>query len=382
MEQKPNEIADVVAGRVDKISTPMVGKQQAQTAYNTIDINELSAGLGLPVARVRPSGEASRAVSPKSLDTRAQPGTMYGQLMGWALDKPLTAEGLAAFLKTQDLRTLDEFHAAASASLTNTVVRHDASINQLETMNTSPSRIDHGRVASMTSVEAVSVQQGSSAYQHQQRRSSASSASYPRHTHVSSNKRYLRRPSRTKRMDQGPMPSAADIYPDDAHWTPFAPLHEAFSCMNMRGPLIENLRPAPVNDMPASIDDVVNRPPLVNMCSSPEPVAPTAADFGAADKDVLALLEELPEPSLDTLARLGNSQDLRHSTAFDLPCDSRALSPAQVDGSRYGMRFYGLGLGDEWWFSRSGENKSPMASPQERHDLGGHDWALRQVWVA
>lgn len=112
---------------------------------------------------------------------------------------------------------------------------------------------------------------------------------------------------------------------------------------------------------------------------------PTVADFNAADIDVLALMSELPEPSLDVLARLGNSQDLRISTAFALSCDERPLTPAQEDGSRYGMRFNGLAYGDQWNPSQVGnfdDGKPFRVRPRDHEGWGGREWAMRNVWNA
>ena len=72
----------------------------------------------------------------------------------------------------------------------------------------------------------TSLPTGPSALQHQHRHSSVSSGSYQPHARTPSGLHQSRRMSRTKRVDQGPMPSMADIYPDDAHWSPPVVVHE------------------------------------------------------------------------------------------------------------------------------------------------------------
>lgn len=142
------------------------------------------------------------------------------------------------------------------------------------------------------------------------------------------------------------MPSAADIYPDDAHWTPSAPLYETaqdYISHDQSRQVVENPQIVVANPF--------NWPPPAQVYA-PEP-PPTLADIHAADNDVLELINELPAPSLCTLAKLGNTHDLRATSAFGLQSaglkgDERALTPGQEDGSRYGIRFWGIGYGDQW----------------------------------
>lgn len=367
------EITDIIVGpALDAGPCSELPIQNVQGGFTTVDINELSAGLGLPAARTEVSVDAPPAATHEALDSRAQPGALYGELIGWARDKPLTAQGLAKYLKKQDLFTSPEVPAPAPVSQKVTAIQFESKIGN-QPIIMPQQRFGHDQVAITTPVESMTVSHSPSAYHHQHRRSSASSASYRNHARVPSNRRYPRRPSRVKRIDQGPMPSAADIYPDDAHWMPFAPLHEALDFVSTHDSLCD--------PYPAPFDDVQSWPPLVQTCSSPEPVAPTAADIDAADDDVLTIIKELPKPSLDTLAKLSNVPDPRKGTDFDLLCDSRALTPCQLDGSRYGMVFHGLGLGTRWRLSENEENNY-FETTTKNHDVwSGRDWALRRTWV-
>ncbi|KAH6625243.1 hypothetical protein C7974DRAFT_376786 [Boeremia exigua] len=351
--------------------------QHPRPSYTMVGLNELSTGLGLPAAKAETDDVVSPSASHKSQTSQARPGELYGELIGWALDKPLTAKGLAEFLQNQELAIPPAPPAFAPVSPSKAFAHQNVEVNRpqhdVESNQKAETPTRH-RVDVPVPNEAISIPMGPSTFQHQHRRSSASSASYRHHERVPSSRRFSRRASRAKRIDQGPMPSVADIYPDDAHWTPPAPIHEAHrktSCY-----------PKPAEPSKLVVDNVFNWPPPAQVYR-PEP-APTAADFDAADIEVLALMNELPEPSLDTLAKLGNSYDLRISTALDLSCDQRCLTPAQEDGSRYGMRFYGLAYGDQWELLMTGnyENIKPFrVRPRDHGGWGGREWAAMKGWV-
>ncbi|KAJ4366715.1 hypothetical protein N0V95_000044 [Ascochyta clinopodiicola] len=212
---------------------------------------------------------------------------------------------------------------------------------------------------------------GSSKFQHQHRRSSNSSASFRHHRRDSSNRRYPRRTSRAKRMDQGPLPSSADIYPDDANWTSPAPIYEGTDYVSYHDQAYEQPQ--------VIVDNAFNWPTPAQVYK-PEP-APTTADVNEADTDVLALMGELPVPSLSTLANLGALRDANGIPGLDFPCDSRALTPAQFDGSRYGIKFHGIALGDEWELPMVGDfakSEAFRVRPREHDGWGGWEWALRK----
>ena len=372
-------VADTVAATASSLPLFTFPTPQSQPEYAPVDINELSAGLGLPALKTDAADDASTATSHKSRLSQAHPGALYGKLIGWALEKPLTARGLAEYLHSQDTWTPVEPSAPTSVSPTNAYVHRDIEAARPKPREEQPPE-EHApaalRIPVSAPTEDISVPKGPSAHQHQHRRSSASSASFRHHTRMPSNRRYPRRTSRAKRIDQGPMPSAADIYPDDANWTPSAPIYEGLDYVSHHQP--------PIVEQPRIVvENVFDWPPPAQVYA-PEP-APTTADICAADHDVLALMNELPEPTLCTLAALGNSHDLRKTTAFELPCDERALTPAQIDGSRYGIRFHGLAYGDQWELPKVGdfgESEAFRVRPRDHDGWGGLEWALKQGWEA
>jgi len=353
-----------------------ITQEQPQAQYTTVNINELSAGLGLPAAKADSTDDMSATASYKSQAPQAHPGALYGKLIGRALDEALTAKGLAEMLQDQDTNKSLKALAPAPTFPTASLPQHDSKLSVAEPRTRHISRADPStrhRVSIPVPTETASPSKVLSAIQHQHRRSSTSSASYRQHTRVPSNNR--RRASRVKRIDQGPMPSAADIYPDDARWTPAAPIYEACGYVSYYQEPIEQLRVVSGN--------------LFNWSSpaeayKPEP-APTAADIDAADIDVITLMSDLPEPLLDKITRLGNSQDPSNSTAFTLPYDERPLTPAQEDGSRYGIKLYGLAYGDQWEPPKVGsfEKLEPFrVRPRDHGGWGGREWAMRKAWNA
>jgi hypothetical protein len=181
------------------------------------------------------------------------------------------------------------------------------------------------------------------------------------------------------------MPSAADIYPEDAHWTPSAPLYETVH------DYVSYQEPQTVPEPPqVVVANPFNWPPPAQVYA-PEPPR-TLTDIYAADTDVLELINQLPAPSLCTLAKLGNTHDLRATSTFGLECtglkgDERALTPGQEDGSRYGIRFWGLGYGDNWELPKFGNlekgsfgGEAFRVRPMEHEGWGGMQWALAKGW--
>ncbi|KZM24194.1 uncharacterized protein EKO05_0007789 [Ascochyta rabiei] len=375
--QETPQSTQAVAGTTTKLPLFTFPTRQPQSDYSAVDVNELSAGLGLPALKVDAHDETCSVVSQRSRRSQANPGALYGKLIGWALDKPLTAKGLAEFLQNPDSNSPSVAPAAASLSSTTTTIRQTTGATHSPSSFDPTQKLDNARTTFWADTEAptrtTNAPKGSSAFQHQHRRSSNSSASFRHHTRDTSNRRYSRRASRAKRMDQGPMPSAADIYPEDANWTPYAPIHEGADYMSHHGQAFEQPR--------VIVDNTFNWPTPAQVYR-PEP-APTTADIDDADTDVLALMGELPVPSLSTLENLGVLQDSNDFPSLDSPCDSRALTPAQFDGSRYGMKFHGIALGDEWELPKFGgfaKTESFRVRPREHDGWGGWEWALRKGW--
>ncbi|OAK95577.1 hypothetical protein IQ06DRAFT_284686 [Phaeosphaeriaceae sp. SRC1lsM3a] len=218
-----------------------------------------------------------------------------------------------------------------------------------------------------------------SEYSHQHPRQLAVPIS--NYAHRPSDTRRVRSYTRTRRTDQGPEPSAADIYPDDAHWTPSQPAHR----YQYPTPTYTHPAPHPVVraedatnwPTPAEVYDLKAKAPTTAHVSqifdAKEPhVPPTAEDLAAADAAVLSLLNELPEPKINTLMAFG---------ALDLLADERPLSPAQENGWRYGLNFHGLGLADPWQPPMAIETGPFRVRPRNHEGWGGWEWAMKNGWA-
>ncbi|KAF3048483.1 hypothetical protein E8E11_009347 [Didymella keratinophila] len=366
-----------------------------QPAYAPVDINELSAGLGLPSAKAEINEETLTIESYESEVPQAHSGALYGKLIGLALDKPLNAKGLAEFLQKQDVGAPLHSPKRGGTRRTPILAEHNPSETTPTKSRLPSSReiLDHlrgsardaktptpCRVAIPSPPETITRTKRRDSAAHHQHRRNSSATSYRQHNRVPSH-RYPRRTSRAKRSDQGPMPSAADIYPDDAHWTPSAPLYEtAHDYVSYQEP---QQAPEPPHIVVANPFDW---PPPAQVYAPEAP--PTLTDIYEADAEVLELMNQLPAPSLSTLAKLGNTHDIRTTSTFGLESaglkgDERALTPGQEDGSRYGIRFWGIGFGDSWDLPRIGELEEGMfggeafrVRPREHEGWGGLQWAL------
>ena len=183
-------------------------------------------------------------------------------LIGLALDQPLTANTVASFARQHTASDLLDIATSLSSKAaqpnteegdsrfghTRTLFERDPAI--ISTVSRKDTRVganmegrgsydeakklaerespNKQRMVAPTDVAmtVTSLPTGSSALQLQHRHSSVSSGSHQSHARTPSGLHQSRRMSRTKRVDQGPMPSMADIYPDDAHWSPPAVVHE------------------------------------------------------------------------------------------------------------------------------------------------------------
>ncbi|EMD90687.1 hypothetical protein COCC4DRAFT_186460 [Bipolaris maydis ATCC 48331] len=157
--------------------------------------------------------------------------------------------------------------------------------------------------------------------------------------------------TRTKRSDQGPEPSSADIYPDDAPYPstrrpsyvpdPTLVFHDYSSHGRSFKPQDTTSWPTPAE---VYSENPIQGPahPSSSAKEDTEPgfdlfkdhYYPTDADIHEPDAEIDALLKAIPH--------------LLDLHVPELKCDSCPLTPGQTDGSRYGMRFHGIGLGDRW----------------------------------
>jgi len=214
---------------------------------------------------------------------------------------------------------------------------------------------------------------------------------FQQHAHQPSGRgRRPRVHTRTKRTDQGPEPSAADIYPDDAHWMPSEPINRSYFAPPPYPPqqqVQQQIQNALNWPTPAEVYLSNSQPPAVahsHQKSKAQPfnlfqdhVAPSEADKSASDEEVHTLLDQMPEPSIDTLLNFG---------ATDLILEERPLTPLQKTGNRYGLGFIGIGLGDPWTpavvsAGHGWDNPEPFrVRPRDHEGWGGWEWAIKKGW--
>ncbi|KAF2126999.1 hypothetical protein P153DRAFT_433471 [Dothidotthia symphoricarpi CBS 119687] len=352
--------------------------------YNAVDIDELSAGLGLPTRRKKTTTIESSARSHKSRLAQGHPGELYGKLIGKALDKPLTANALADYLRAQN--EISGGTTTASHTSENTVLGEPTSYREILKLVRPPPGFDafvQPRVIPVeerapvtpTPIHMENVPQGLYSFGHRPRNDSGQH--FQHHSRRSSGRRNRPRHWRVKRTDQGPMPSDADIYPDDANWVPTKPIHQGFSLFSEIAQPDFQTANWPT---PAEMYKPASPTPFEMLLESFSP--PTATDVCAADGDVLTLIDQLPAPSIDTLLTLGISEEDVFSPGRDLQCDTRPLTPGQVDGSRYGVKFHGIGYGDIWICPDAEMGEPFRVRPRGHEGWGGWDWAITRGWAS
>jgi hypothetical protein len=380
-----------------------------QPNFGAVDMDELSASLGLPSAKKEIQVEASPARSQKSRSSQGIGDGLRGKLIDRALAKPLTPQVLARYLcrrSSSEDTTATIRELADSDGTFATSARNEGSAMKVVApppgfANETPRMIAVEENASIASAaqQPRAIPTGPAGYQHPHRPSLSGTDSpfQQHHARQLSDRRRPRRQARTRRTDQGPEPSSADIYPDDARWEPRRePGHQIYYAgqpYNMQRRQPSQFQPAPQPELrvedtmhwptPAEVHQPVNQPSFAgHPAQAPNTfecrVPPTVDDMSAADDNVHTLLSELPSPSVNTIMHFG---------ALDLLPDDRPLTPDQLDGKRYGMQYYGLGIGDEWQLGpvagdKSYDNIEPFrVRPRNHEGWGGWEWAVQRGWA-
>jgi hypothetical protein len=360
-----------------------------------------------------PPGPASSSRQVLSPHASNQPALqLYGKLIGRALDKPLTAKGLAQYLQGHANSSVI---ASPGSGSSDTVVAGRARQRSDTAETVRPPRSAFAPLGTqpassaeytleISAVVPPKAAARSTSYQHRQRKSSDQHqpppppADYHQHVRRTSGRRnHRRQSSRIKRMDQGPMPSSADIYPDDASWTRAVPL-PSYTTTTTTTTTIPTYNPTPQSYVPPIVTPEPTHwptPAEVYRPRTPLALPPTTADIRAANPPVERLLAELPHPTPMTLAGLGvrppSSTSISTSTSaptsplhlhlhLHLPSSPRALSPAQHTGARYGLQLAGLGHGDGWRFEGMGVGVPFRVRPREHAGWGGREWAVLRGW--
>lgn len=407
----PNSLAHVM-----HMHMQMYPQYPSEPNYSSVDVDELSASLGLPSARKYTNTNKSPAHSQTSLSSQAPLDPFHSKLLTRAQATPLTADSLARMMQKSGSDSSQETIRAPREPQDPFVVHGSPAEEAIQAMKVVRAPPGFNQKPRMVTVEDEQMLTGPSTPQQNSnigqssyttpRRTSVEQSSTPRqqnmqqHAHQPSSTRRPR-PARGKRIDQGPEPSAADIYPEDALWTPTQPVqvhHGYFApppymtpqCQQPNQLLLPGHTSWPTpTEMRTGYEpqqpQVLHHPRPQRLESqhfniSENHVTPSAADLSASDDDILTLLNELPEPKIDTLIHFGTT---------DLIGEERPNTPMQETGKRYGLQYYGIGYMDEWkapavseghgWDSperfrvRPRDHKSQAA-------WGGWNWAIKNGW--
>lgn len=368
---------------------------------NLVDIDELSSGLGLPSAKKDSRTEESSARTHATRPTQGGPNALCGKLIDRALNKPLTASALAHYMKNQSESS--EETVKASQDQHGPFQEHRTPKNEqppaLKVVLAPPGfGVQQPRMVTVedeqiptapTTMQQKIAQVAPSGYFHQYPSLDQAVPSNPHHIRHPSSRKRPRGYTRTKRTDQGPEPSAADIYPDDAHFTPnLQPFRQNYFSPPTYIPSPPVVQPEDPISWPTPAEVYTNEPkaPIPTPAHAtqlfrPREViaSPTPQDRSAADRDVHSLLHDLPEPSINTLITFNS---------FDLVGDDRSLSPDQRSGKRYGLIGGGIALGDNWAPPRKQEwgqsgrymNEPFRVRPRDHEGWGGWAWVIGKGW--
>jgi hypothetical protein len=365
--------------------------QGTESTFSAVDIDELSDSLGLPGGKKEMAANEFSAHSNQSHASQGIPNALYGKLIDRALSKPVTASALAHYMKSR------------SESSEDTIKATQESHNSFSTLDTSnqeqrramkvvcPPPGFEQQMPRIVTVQNVHTATGPAAMQQniaptappgyfqQYPNTVQSTTSLQHHSRHSHSRRRPRVHTRTKRTDQGPEPSAADIYPDDANWTPAQYSQQKY----FTPPSYIAPPPQPI----VRVEDALSWPtPAEVYQHEPQPPAPahvpqtfdifeahatpTADDMGTADAEVFSLIGELPAPTIQTLMYFG---------AFDLLPEDRPLSPDQQSGKRYGVNYYGIGIGDDWTPPPAHESDPFRVRPRDHQGWADGSGLLRRV---
>ena len=395
----------------DHPSHPMYTPMPPQPDFSAVDIDELSASLGLPSARKEAAIEDSPSRSHRSRSSQGLPDGLHGKLIDRALTKPLTANALAQYLRRRSssedtVTTIRELQDSSRTFATPD--RGDSSVKivgpppgfgngtprviaieekvpiasagqETGVVPTGPAHHMHHRFPSVSGSNIL--------FQNHYRPGviGTNSPFQQHHARRPSDRRRPRRQARTRRTDQGPEPSTADIYPDDARWEPHQePGHQTYYTGQPYN--TPRRHPAQFHAAPRAelrVQDFVHWPTPAEVYQPehdqpPVPAPPSVDDLSSTNPDVHTLLEEMPVPSVNTMMHFG---------APDLVGDNRPLTPDQESGKRYGMQYYGLGVGDDWQpapVARGGSYENHEAfrvRPRDHEGWGGWEWAVRRGWA-
>ncbi|RMZ70355.1 hypothetical protein GMOD_00000438 [Pyrenophora seminiperda CCB06] len=407
-------------------------------------LGELSASLGLPDIERRSTTNDPSAQSHGYRASEAKPNFvpgLDGGLIGRALSKPMTANYLAQYLSGLNVQqgqgTPPQGSQGSQDSPSTPLQEGKAAEEQATKIVQPPPGFDSARARKIRAAESSAAAVNATARavkgrprvvptgpfamrrargpsdlaMHCSPSPSNTSQSLEQLGHarnISGGQRHRPRAyTRTKRTDQGPEPSAADIYPDDANYTPRRPSNPLEPAGPFPFPKLDQTPqshfstgdrvswPTPVEvytlkpqkpQTPRSLIQLFEQqygdqayvvaPPPVPFDIFADHSYPSQTDLKSADGEVTALLSSIP-----TLFRQQEDQiQAQDQDIVELSCDTRSLTPQQLTGARYGLRHFGIGLGDTWICPEVKEGEPFRVRPRNHDGWGSWEWAIRKGW--
>jgi hypothetical protein len=432
------------------IGQPLSGlfsPQRHEPSFKAPEVDDLSASLGLPGMKTRIPTDDLPASSHKSQLSEGNPEDLFGKLIGRALDKPLTADALAYYMNGKSIPDAPQGGLQSFPRYGSNMRAEDREDSEGPAMKVvrpppglggGPARMIPVEERTAVALEPQYVPTGPAAFdQGPPRRFSDLSAvghapQYFGHARRPSSRRHYRprAHTRTKRTDQGPEPSHADIYPDDAvpgymhrrpsyqqepagyfgtyippprefqvqdpvSWpTPAevytqeqqpespprrsvfaqstAAISGAYSQEQVQGAHAQEQGQTPLHRIFAQYNAIY--PPHARTPTPPfdlfaDQRRPSTVDMNDGDADMEALLNDIP--------KFFNAEI---PVVSDLSYDNRPLTPSQDDGKRYGLHFNGIGLGDPWMCPEAKEGDPFRVRPRNHEGWGGWEWAFKKGW--
>jgi hypothetical protein len=443
-ESRPRNVTNRAIGQPPP---GLFSPQRREPSFKAPDVDDLSASLGLPGMKNRIPTDDSPASSHKSRLSEGNPEDLFGKLIGRALDKPLTADALAYYMNGKSIPDAPQGGVQGFPRYGSNMRAEDREDGEGQVMKVvrpppglggGPARMIPVEERTAVAPEPQYVPTGPAAFdQGPPRRFSDLSAvghdpQYFDHArHPSSRRLYRSRAhTRTKRTDQGPEPSHADIYPDDAvpNYMPRRPSYQqepagyfgtyippprefqvqdpvswptpaevytqkqqpespprrsvfaqstaatlgAYAQEQIKGAHAQEQGQTPLHRIFEQYNAIY--PPQARTPTPPFDLfadhrRPSTADMNEGDADMEALLNDIP--------KFFNAEI---PDVPDLSCDNRPLTPSQEDGKRYGLHFNGIGLGDPWMCPEAKEGDPFRLRPRNHEGWGGWEWAFKKGW--
>ncbi|KAG9194891.1 hypothetical protein G6011_04926 [Alternaria panax] len=406
----------------------LLSTERLRSDSNTPGLDELSAGLGLPGIRRSGTNVDLPSRSHKSRDSETLSEGLFAQYLH---GKSISTDDLAN-LPRGNKGYIQDMHFGERA---------DEGCQSIKLVapppgftGERPRKIFAEERSSVDSVAMNSpvqhVPAGPLAFGHPRYSSDLQSFNHAQHHGHSRGPSRHYRPcalTRSRRTDQGPEPSHADIYPDDASFMPHRPSYQPDATSVFQGyisdvpsarqfqteaavdwptpaevyrqkpgsptrrsvfarnvPIMQNRAPEHWSPPPASsmsqYMQQFGQPSHPLALKFPPPVPSPSPPFSIFASHYTPTHADIHEPDAEMECLLAILPDIFDLNLPEMPSDERPLTPGQTDGTRYGMDLNGIGMGDRWNCPDVLEGEPFRVRPRNHDGWGGWQWAIDRGW--